>query len=147
MEFSAERFSYVYSMIGPAGVALVFVALFAVYIAVWQFLYMSAVWRNFRRDFLDLERGSDRCLKDIDPKRANPLIRIIYEIVKTHGSHSDDIRAEVGYLFHRNFKRVSNTFFGNAYSFFHFGVCLTYCAFFVFFGNGYARIVYGSSQF
>ena len=26
----------------------------------------------------------------------------------THGSHSDDIRAEVAYLFHRNFKRVSN---------------------------------------
>lgn len=108
MQFSAERFSYIYSMIGPAGVALVFVALFAVYIAVWQLLYMSAVWRNFCRDFLDLERGSDRCLKDIDPKRANPLIRIIYEIVKTHGSHSDDIRAEVGYLFHRNFKRVTN---------------------------------------
>ena len=45
---------------------------------------MAAVWRNFRRDFLDLERGEDRCLRSVDPKRANPLIRIIYEIVTTH---------------------------------------------------------------
>lgn len=108
MEFSAERLSAIYSMIGPAGAMLVFVALFAVYIALWQFIYMTAVWRNFRRDFLDLERGEDRCLNNIDPKRANPLIRIIYEIVVTHSAHSDDIRAEVGYLFHRNFKRVTN---------------------------------------
>ena len=26
----------------------------------------------------------------------------------THAQHSDDVRAEVGYLFHRNFKRVNN---------------------------------------
>lgn len=108
MELSAEKFAHVYAMIGPAGVALVLIALFALYLAVWQLIYLSAVWRNFRRDFLDLERGNERCLKFIDPKRANPLIRIIYEIVTTHGEHSDDIRAEVGYLFHRNFKRVTN---------------------------------------
>ena len=108
MELSADRLAYIYSMIGPAGVALVFVALFAVYLAVWQLIYMTAVWRNFRRDFLDLERGNERCLRFVDPNKANPFIRIIYEIVTTHGEHSDDIRAEVGYLFHRNFKRVTN---------------------------------------
>lgn len=108
MEFSAEKLALVYSMIGPAGVALILIALFAVYLAVWQLIYMTAVWRNFRQNFLDLERGNERCLRLIDPERANPLIRIIYEIVTTHGEHSDDIRAEVGYLFHRNFKRVTN---------------------------------------
>ena len=108
MNLSADNLSYLYAMIGPAGVVLVFVAIFAIYISTWQVIYMTAVWRNFKRDFLDLECGRDRCLRDIDPKRANPLIRIIYEIVKTHGEHSDDIRAEVGYLFHRNFKRVTN---------------------------------------
>ena len=108
MDFSADSLSHIYEMIGPAGCVLVLVAIFALYISVWQIIYMTAVWRNFKRDFLDLERGRDRCLRDIDPKRANPLIRIIYEIVKTHGEHSDDIRAEVGYLFHRNFKRVTN---------------------------------------
>ncbi len=108
MQISSEGLSSVYALIGPAGAALVVVALFALYVAIWQLFYMNAVWRNFRRDFLDLERGKDRCLKEIDPKKANPLIRIIYDIVKTHGEHSDDIRAEVGYLFYRNFKRVSN---------------------------------------
>ena len=103
-----SQISYIYSMIGPAGVALVFVALFAAYLILWQLFYLAFVWQNFQRGFLDLERGSRRCLKDLDPKRANPLIRIIYEIVTTHASHSDDIRAEVSYLFHRNFKRVSN---------------------------------------
>lgn len=108
MTFSSERLAEIYAMIGPAGVVLVFVALLALYLILWQLFYMAAVWRNFKRDFLDIERGRDRCLRRIDPKRANPLIRIIYEIVTTHGQHSDDVRAEVSYLFHRNFKRVSN---------------------------------------
>ena len=29
-------------------------------------------------------------------------------LVAFHGSHSNDIRAEVAYLFHRNFKKVSH---------------------------------------
>ncbi len=108
MDFSVERLAEIYAMIGPAGVVLLFVALFALYIILWELIYMSAVWRNFKRDFLDLEHGEDRCLRNIDPKRANPLIRIIYEIVTTHAKHSDDVRAEVSYLLHRNFKSVSN---------------------------------------
>lgn len=103
-----QDFETIYALIGPAGVALIFVGLYAVYLSVWLIVYLTRVWRNFRRDFLDLEHGKDRCLKDIDRAHANPLIRIIYDIVATHGSHSDDIRAEVAYLFHRNFKRVTN---------------------------------------
>lgn len=108
MEVSVAGFDALYRLIGPAGLALCVVALFALYVGLWQLFYMSAVWRNFKHDFLDLEKGHDRCLRDIDPNRANPLIRIIYDIVSTHSHHSDDIRAEVGYLFYRNFKRVSN---------------------------------------
>ena len=108
MEVSVAGFDALYRLIGPAGLALCVVALFALYVGLWQLFYMSAVWRNFKHDFLDLEKGRDRCLRDIDPNRANPLIRIIYDIVSTHSHHSDDIRAEVGYLFYRNFKRVSN---------------------------------------
>lgn len=108
MQFHLENLDGIFAMIGPAGVVLIFVAFLAFYIILWQLVYMTAVWRNFKRDFLDLEKGEDRCLRGIDPKRANPLIRIIYDIVTTHAQHSDDIRAEVSYLFHRNFKRVSN---------------------------------------
>ena len=103
-----DNISEIYALIGPAGVALIFVGLFAIYLSVWLIIYLTNVWRHFRRDFLDLEHGKDRCLRNIDRKNANPLIRIIYDIVVTHGSHSDDIRAEVAYLFHRNFKRVTN---------------------------------------
>ncbi len=108
MQQWTERLAYFYSLLGPVGVVLLFVALLAFYIALEQTLYLNAVWRSFRRDFLDLERGEDRCLSVRAPDRANPLIQIIYDIVTTHGAHSDDIRAEVGYLFYRNFKRVSN---------------------------------------
>ncbi|MEI3479246.1 MAG: MotA/TolQ/ExbB proton channel family protein [Bilophila sp.] len=37
----------------------------------------------------------------------NPLIAIVRDVVKTHGGHSKDIRAEVAYLFHRNFEGVT----------------------------------------
>lgn len=103
-----DNLQSLYALLGPAGVALIFVALYAIYIAAWLIVYLNRVWKNFRRDFLDLESGKDRCLKDLDLKTANPLIRIVHDIVATHGSHSDDIRAEVAYLFHRNFERVSN---------------------------------------
>lgn len=108
MEFSAERFAHIYAMIGPAGIALVFVALFAIYIAVWQLVYLNGVWKSFKRDYLAFEKNAAERLRTYDPKRANPLIRIICEIVLTHSEHSDDIRAEVSYLFHVTFKRVSN---------------------------------------
>lgn len=97
-----------YQMIGPAGVVLLVVAFYAIYLSIWMNVYLIKVWRNFRKDFLDLEHGKDCCLQHLDCKAQNPLIRIIYDIAVTHGSHSDDIRAEVAYLFHRNFKQVSN---------------------------------------
>ncbi len=104
----SERIAEIYSLVGPVGVVLIFVAIAALYIALRETLYLNSVWKSFRRDFLDLERGQDRCFAVRDPKRANPLIQIIYDIVTTHSAHSDDIRAEVGYLFYRNFKRVTN---------------------------------------
>ena len=97
-----------YQMIGPAGMVLLVVAFYAIYLSIWMNVYLIKVWRNFRKDFLDLEHGKDCCLQHLDSKAQNPLIRIIYAIAVTHGSHSDDIRAEVAYLFHRNFKQVSN---------------------------------------
>ena len=97
-----------YQMIGPAGMVLLVVAFYAIYLSIWMNVYLIKVWRNFRKDFLDLEHGKDCCLQHLDCKAQNPLIRIIYDIAVTHGSHSDDIRAEVAYLFHRNFKQVSN---------------------------------------
>ena len=109
MSFSWNHSLEIIHLFGPVGIVLLLVALLAIYLIVQQLIYMSLIWRSFKRDFLDLERGEDRCLRNIDPERANPLIRIIYDIVTTHGAHSDDIRAEVSYLFYRNFKSVSNS--------------------------------------
>ena len=62
-----ENLQSLYTLVGPAGVALIFVALYALYVSVWLITYLNRVWKNFRRDFLDLESGKERCLKDINP--------------------------------------------------------------------------------
>ena len=59
MELSADRLAYIYSMIGPAGVALVFVALFAVYLAVWQLIYMTASGATSAATFLILNAATN----------------------------------------------------------------------------------------
>lgn len=91
----------IYQYIGPVGCLLIVGGLLGLYIALSTFFYLTFVWKNFQRDFLELK----------DPQRlqnsSNPLIVIVREIVCTHARHSDDIRAEVGYLFHRNFEAVS----------------------------------------
>lgn len=103
-----ETIASSYQLIGPAGVALIFLGIYAIYRAIWLWLYLNSVWNNFRRDFLDIEKGKSQCLRDLDRENANPLIRIVYDIVVSQAAHSDNIRGEVAYLFHRNFKRVNN---------------------------------------
>ena len=91
----------IYASIGPSGVALVFVGCAGLYLALRNLLYLHFVWRDFKRDFLDIEHQEGRCMRDVCDKSDNPLIAIIRDVVKTHGGHSEDIRAEVAYLFHR----------------------------------------------
>ena len=96
----------IYDSIGPAGVVLLGIACVSIYYALTTLLYMHWVWRDFERDFLAMENNGKctrECFKDSD----NPLICIVRDIVTTHGAHSDDIRAEVAYLFHRNFEKVA----------------------------------------
>lgn len=97
----------IYASIGPSGVALVFVGCVGLYLALRNLLYLHFVWRDFKRDFLDIEHQEGRCMRDVCDKSDNPLIAIIRDVVKTHGGHSEDIRAEVAYLFHRNFEQVT----------------------------------------
>lgn len=98
----------IYSAIGPSGCALVVVGCAGLYIALRTFFYLSLVWKNFQHGFLDLETtGESRCLRT--NSSDNPLISIIRDVVKTHSGHSQDIRAEVAYLFHRNFEQVTKS--------------------------------------
>ncbi len=95
-----------YRMIGPAGCVLVAVALIGIFLALKTYLFLAVVWREFRKKFpeMELSDSSGECMAyDGD----NPLICIIRDIVQTHAEHSEDIRAEVAYLFHRNFEKVT----------------------------------------
>ena len=96
----------IYGLIGPCGVAIVAIGIAAIFICARSLIYTAMSWREFKQRFLDVQRGDERCLRDYEG--TNPFLRIIKDIVQTHASHSDDIRAEVAYLFNRNFKTAIN---------------------------------------
>ena len=93
-------------LLGPAGLALVFLSSFALYFALRNGLYLFLVGRDFKRRFYDFEIKGEEYLRSLYNNSANPLVGIIVAIVHTHARHSDDIRAEVAYMFHRNFASV-----------------------------------------
>lgn len=72
MEVSVAGFDALYRLIGPAGLALCVVALFALYVGLWQLFYMSAVWRNFKHDFLDLEKAATAVCVTLIPTAPTP---------------------------------------------------------------------------
>ena len=96
----------IYKAIGPAGCALVLAACAAVYFALKNYIYLYIVWRDFRRAYPDIEKGGfgEECMECTGD---NPLACIVRDVVHTHAGHSEDIRAEVAYLFHRNFEQVT----------------------------------------
>ena len=96
----------IYGLIGPCGVAIVVIGIAAIFICARSLIYTAMSWREFKQRFLDVQRGDERCLRNYEG--TNPFLRIIKDIVQTHASHSDDIRAEVAYLFNRNFKTAIN---------------------------------------
>ncbi len=96
----------IYRRIGPAGVALVFISFAGVYLAVKNLVLMSLIGRDFRKRFALIESGEKPYSEELHTP-GNPLIGIIAEVVGAHAMHSNDIRAEVAYLFHRNFERIN----------------------------------------
>lgn len=95
--------------IGYAGAVLLVVACLGVYIALRTFIYLNFVWKGFKKDFLDKDCTDQECVEEACKNSRNPLVSIIDDIIYIHGKHSEDIRAEVAYLFHRNFEHVSKS--------------------------------------
>jgi biopolymer transport protein ExbB len=93
--------------VGPAGIALIVLSAFSLYFALRNGIYLFLVERDFRRRFADLESGDPEYRRRICESANNPLIGIVSGIVRTHATHSKDIRAEVAYMFHRNFESVN----------------------------------------
>ncbi len=102
------NFTQIYDLIGCAGVVLFIVGIAAVYITVWNIIYLRGVLRSFKQSFRGMENTTAERIRRAYGKSTNPLICIVRDVVTTHAAHSEDIRAEVAYLFHKNFKPVNN---------------------------------------
>lgn len=99
----------VYEQIGYAGIALILCAVVAIYIGIRTLIYMQIVWRQFKNKFLSRQLNSKSDVLEVCSSTNNPLISIIKDIVNIHMNHSEDIRSEVAYLFHRNFEHISKS--------------------------------------
>lgn len=97
-----------YNLIGCAGVALIVIGAFATYITGWNFIYLRGVLSKFKKNFTGMDNASPERVGRYFGASTNPLECIVRDIVMTHSAHSDDIRAEVAYLFHKHFKPVNN---------------------------------------
>ncbi len=110
MDIVTDLFHTIYQSVGVAGIALIFFAIYGLYLGLRNIIYIRLVRREFRKNYREVLRArvdSDQ-LKLI---QDNPLLSIVWDIVHTHGEHSDDMRAEVGYLFHRNFESVNRSLY------------------------------------
>ncbi len=93
---------------GPAGAVLAILSVVSVYLSFRNWIYLSLVGKDFTRKFHDIEKSDVDNLKQFYHSSDNPLINIISEVVLVHAQHSQDIRAEVAYMFHRNFSSVTS---------------------------------------
>ncbi|MDR3073260.1 MAG: MotA/TolQ/ExbB proton channel family protein [Deltaproteobacteria bacterium] len=105
-DLTRESLSALYGKMGPAGAALVLLSLASVYLTVKNITLITLIYKDFRRRFALIESGTKPYSEELHTP-GNPLVSIIAEVVEAHAMHSNDIRAEVAYLFHRNFERIN----------------------------------------
>lgn len=103
---NSAQLAEIYRQIGPAGVVLVAVSLLAAFLALKNLFLLHFINKDFRKRFESIESGDKPYSAELHTPE-NPLIAIISQVVATHAAHSDDLRAEIAYLFHRNFSSVN----------------------------------------
>ncbi len=96
-----------WDLFGPAGAVLGLLSIASVYLSFRNWIYLYLVGKDFSSKFDEIERSDAKKLKTFYHNSDNPLINIISEVVLVHAQHSGDIRAEVAYMFHRNFSSVT----------------------------------------
>lgn len=94
-------------LIGPVGLILVALSVVSLYLTIKNGTFLMLVSLDFKKKFARIENGTGKYREQLCGEVSNPLISIIASIVKTHYNHSEDLRAEVAYLFHRNFEKVN----------------------------------------
>lgn len=103
---NSAQLAEIYRQIGAAGVVLVAVSFLAAFLALKNLFLLHFINKDFRKRFESIESGDKPYSAELHTPE-NPLIAIISQVVATHAAHSDDLRAEIAYLFHRNFSSVN----------------------------------------
>lgn len=102
-----ESLSFLYARIGAAGVALIILALLVVYFAVKTAVILMLTSKSFNKAAAVINHANAAEQDSvISCNLDNPILAIVNEVIKTHGNHSDDIKAEVAYLFNLHFSKV-----------------------------------------
>lgn len=99
-----------YEKLGPIGIPLAASLLLAVFLSVKIYLKFWLVELQFRRFFKQVENGNTALLLDESRLEKNPLVRVVRDIATKHRHHSDDLRSESAYLFHRYFYETKRNF-------------------------------------
>jgi len=102
----ADIWSRYYALIGPAGLALVALGITAFFLVTKNFLYLWLTGHDFHRAAKKLSANPDHRNGILMSFAKNPIIAVINALIQTHGQHSDDVKAEVAYLFHRHFSKA-----------------------------------------
>ncbi len=101
---SRENFELIYSMIGPAGTAILVLVVIATYLALKNFYYLTFVWFQFMRKYKKLD--NECVMLDENLKTKNPLIHLIREIDSLKLKDPTALRVEISFIFNRNFENV-----------------------------------------
>lgn len=101
-----EAWSLLYGRIGAAGVVLIILGLLVIYFAVKTAIILFLTARSFNKAAQVINSNSAEQDSVLALNLDNPIVAIINEVVKIHGDHSDDIKAEVAYLFNLHFSKV-----------------------------------------
>lgn len=100
------NYLFLYEKSGACGIVLVILAMVSLYFFIKNSLYLWWVCRDFKAYFDRVEKGKEDLIESQKEASSNPLIGIIQGVATSHATHSKDLRAEVAYLFHRQFQSV-----------------------------------------
>lgn len=98
-----------YEKLGIVGIPLAVALLLAVFLSVKIYLNLCIVDFQFRRFFKRIEDGNPKLLFDEKALAKNPLVCVVRDIALKHRHHSDDLRSESAYLFHRYFYKTKRS--------------------------------------
>jgi biopolymer transport protein ExbB len=103
--FDTTAITEFFGKTGPLGIVLAGLSVYGLYVSIKTRVFLFLTGREFRR-FMERLHGKGRMADGSGWNLANPLINIVHNIRHAHAAHSEDLRAEVAYLFHRNFEKV-----------------------------------------